>query len=447
MRPVGPLCLALLAATCGEPPAPLDIAEALAAIDGMTVEEVQSSVAGHRAFVLTFTQPADHGDPDGPTFAQRMTLLHREADAPLVMQLSGYHVNPDNISLREPALLTGANQLTVEHRFFAPSRPSPADWRALTIAQAAADDHRIAEALRPLYPGPWLAAGGSKGGMAAVYFRRFYPDDVDATIAYVAPHSDGIVDPRYLPYVAQLGEKGCGAELRGLQREILLRRPAMLALMRTSAEQDGLSYDWLGEDRALETAVLELPFIFWQYFDASLCAEVPDAAAPDDEIWGFLDAVNSPALWSDDEVLAFEPYFWQAGAELGYPAVDESNVADLLLHPGLAVPATYVVSTPAPVHEPEVMADISQWLAREGEAILFIYGEDDPYSAAPFEPGEGRDALRFFVPGENHGAKIADLPPAEREQALAAIERWTGVTPSLPAERSHARERGRVRGW
>lgn len=448
VRPFGPLCLALLAATCGdEPEPPRDIAEALAAIDGMTVEEVESSVEGYRAFVLEFEQPADHDGADGAAFDQRMTLLHRDAGAPLVMQLSGYYVNPQSIALREPALLTSANQLTIEHRFFEPSRPSPADWGHLTIAQAAADDHRIAEALRPLYPGPWLAAGGSKGGMAAVYYRRFYPDDVDATIAYVAPHSDGVVDPRYVPYVAQLGEKACGAALGQLQREILLRRPAMIELMRTFAQQDGFSYELLGEDRALETAVLELPFIFWQYYDEGLCADVPGATAPDAEIWGFLDSVNSPALWADEAVLAYEPYFWQAGAELGYPAVDESNVADLLMFPGLDVPATYVVSTAAPVHEPAAMADISDWLAREGEAILFIYGENDPYSAAPFEPGPGRDALRLFVPGQNHGAAIADLPAAERSQAFAAIERWTGVTPSLPAERSAIVRRGRDRAW
>jgi hypothetical protein len=437
----------LLAATCSEPEAPLDLADALAAIDGMTVEEVTSPVAGYRAFVLAYRQPADHGDPDGVTFEQRMTLLHRDADAPLVLQLSGYWINTEKLALREVATMTAANQLTVEHRFFPPSRPSPANWGTLKIAQAAADNHRIAEALRPLYPGPWLASGGSKGGMAALYYRRFFPDDVDATIAYVAPHSDGILDPRYLGFVEQLGAKGCGAALKSLQREILLRRPAMLERMRAVADAEGYSYDLIGEDRALESAVIELPFTFWQYSDASACAEVPGETALDDEVWEFFEAIDSPVLWSDDGILSYEPYYFQAGIELGYPAYDESNVADLIMFPGLDVPATYVPSTTTPAHDPAAMADVSDWLAREGEAILFIYGENDPYSAAPFEPGEGRDALRFFVPGQNHGAAIADLPPAEREQALAAIERWTGVAPVLPETRSASVRRGRFSEW
>jgi len=34
-----------------------------------------------------------------------------------------------------------------------------------------------------------VATGGSKGGMTAVFHRRFFPDDVDGTVPYVAPIS------------------------------------------------------------------------------------------------------------------------------------------------------------------------------------------------------------------------------------------------------------------
>jgi len=70
----------------------------------------------------------------------------------------------DNFEL-EPTRLLDANQIIVEHRFFDDSRPSPADWTKLTIAQQAADDHRTVVALAQIYTGAWVNTGISKGGM------------------------------------------------------------------------------------------------------------------------------------------------------------------------------------------------------------------------------------------------------------------------------------------
>ena len=41
--------------------------------------------------------------------------------------------------------------------------------------------------------------------MTSVYHRRFYPDDVDATVAYVAPISFGAPDDRYIDFLANVG--------------------------------------------------------------------------------------------------------------------------------------------------------------------------------------------------------------------------------------------------
>lgn len=411
--------------------APLDILEQLAMIDGLEVEERASPVEGYRYFVLGFHQPADHGAPDGLRFTQRMTLLHRDSAAPLVLSTSGYFIYPDSPGLGEVATLLAGNQLSVEHRFFEPSRPDPADWATLTIEQAAADLHRITGAFKPLYPARWLATGASKGGMTSVYFRRFYPDDVDATIAYVAPQSYGEQDPRYLDFIAGLGDAGCRAALATTQRELLLRRPAMVSRMQALAP-DGYTFEHLGEDRALETAALELPFTFWQYGGADDCAAVPAQDASDDELWAFVDAYNSPTYWSDYQFEQYEPYFYQAAVQLGYPAYDESVVADLLLYPGVDVAATYVLPDKTPQLDTDAMLDIAAWLDTDGRALLFVYGEHDPYTAAAFEPGGAEDAYRFIAPGENHGARIVDLAPADRDQALAALGEWSGVAPQLP---------------
>ncbi|MFX8766579.1 hypothetical protein ABTM49_20540, partial [Acinetobacter baumannii] len=65
--------------------------------------------------------------------------------------------------------------------------PNPVDWKQLTIKNAADDLHAIVSSLKRLYKGKWVATGASKGGQTSLFYKCYYPTDVDATVAYVAP--------------------------------------------------------------------------------------------------------------------------------------------------------------------------------------------------------------------------------------------------------------------
>src|SRR5688572_20184762 len=69
-----------------------DLADRLEAIPGMTVVEERDVADPFRFFVLSYTQPADHADPLAGSFEQRLTLLHRDTDHPMVLHTSGYNV-------------------------------------------------------------------------------------------------------------------------------------------------------------------------------------------------------------------------------------------------------------------------------------------------------------------------------------------------------------------
>ena len=150
---------------------PADIAAELGAIEGLTVTELETEHEGYRYFELHYQQPADHDNPTGDQFQQYMTLLHRSYDAPLVLRTLGYHNNRADRKAELTQLLS-ANQLVVEHRFFSASTPASGDLDLLNIRQAAADHHRIVEALRPVYTGAWINTGHSKGGLTAFFHRR-----------------------------------------------------------------------------------------------------------------------------------------------------------------------------------------------------------------------------------------------------------------------------------
>lgn len=87
----------------------------------------------------------------------------------------------------EPTKLLNANQVTVEHRYYGSSVPYSIDYRYLNMKQATADLHKIKQLFSSIYKGKWISTGRSKGGVTTIFYRFFYPNDVDVSIPYVAP--------------------------------------------------------------------------------------------------------------------------------------------------------------------------------------------------------------------------------------------------------------------
>ena len=412
-----------------------DILARLEAIPGMTVEE-QAIAPPYRFFQLELEQPVDHADPGGVTFTQRITLLHRDLEAPMVLHTSGYYYYGGPFAAEPTAILDG-NQIDVEQRFFAPSRPDPADWSFLTIEQAAADHHRIVEVLRPIYCGKWVSTGASKGGMTSIYHRRFYPDDVDATVAYVAPISFGAPDDRYHPFFDTVGSASCRRKLRTYQRELLSRRAAMLSRMQDEAEQNGLTFDRSsGIEGAFEDAVIEFSWGFWQYSGPSLCASIPGAGATDAALFDFLVDTGGLYFFDDNTIVAYSPYYYQAESQLGFPSEPIEHIDQLLETQEL--PRDYMPAGVTATYDPAAMPDVDQWVKTEGERLLFVYGEFDPWYAGHFELGEADDSLLLVAPGANHGAGISDLDSADADMATAALQRWMGMSALGPVARRAA---------
>ena len=439
----------LLGAACGSgsgggnPPAPLptDIGDALRATPGVvSVQEPASTISGTRFFLCTFQQPVDHTLPGGTSFQQTFTLLYRSRTAPVVLATTGYGISR-NPGQGEPTALLQANQITLEHRYFTPSAPSPMDWPRLTILQAANDQHRLVAALKPHFTGKWISSGGSKGGMTALYHRRFFPADVDATLAYVAPNSLGNPDPRYIPFVDSRGSSGCRAALDAWQQAILNRRIEVRALLEADAARLGRTLSILGSDMTLEFAVIEAPFIFWQYSNASLCDQIPAATATPAALYAFLDRVYFGVVssWDDAALTYYAPYYYQSAVQLGYPAVKDAHLTGLLYR-GMDLPDIYPpLGVPKP-YDAAAMADIQEWVSGSATRVMFVYGENDSWSGGAFllpPEAQGRDNFLYVVPAGNHGARLSQLPAAQNAEATSVLARWMGVQPqSQPASKS-----------
>ena len=432
-----------------------DIGVRLAALPGVvSVTEQASGWFGERNFELLFDQPEDHQHPEGKRFRQRLQLVHRSEAAPMVLFTSGYAIFSSPSYVSEPAELLEANQLEVEQRFFSPSRASSPDWSRLTIEQAAADHHAIVQAFKSLYRAKWLSTGGSKGGMTSIYHRRFYPDDVQATVAYVAPNSLTDGDLRYETFLQAVEPATCRSLAERLAVEVLKRRQAMAQRLEAQLVGGGSPMTRLSADRAVEDAATSFAFAFWQYAGVDACSSLPSdpSRATDGELWRTLEWINSPTSSTDDMLALFEPYLWQASTELGYPGGDLTMFAGLLRYADATIEPYFPSSPFAELQfRPGVMQSIQDWLSSQGERFLLVYGEKDPWTAGAFQLGAARDSLRFTVKDGTHGAELRELPTTEQARAYAALTAWMGVTVSPPPPVRLARPRAlppwvRVRG-
>lgn len=399
----------------------LSFEEKLQAIPGILIEELPPVNGYKKVYKILVTQPIDHNHPSGPTFAQEVYLRHQDESFPVIYDTRGYGLNEQSNSAMTD--LFPANYLGVEHRYFAESRPEPVDWKYLNIKQAADDHHRIVDLFDDIYQGKWVNTGSSKGGMTALFHKRFYPDDVDATVAFVAPMLTGLPDIRFDKFLtSEVGNASCRQAIETFQQIVLSRRAAMLTFFSEYQATNKFSYS-IGLEKVLELSTLEYQFSFWQYGWSS-CELIPSNNATDQEVFEHLIQV-SPAWYYDDVVVDFFlPFFYQAYTELGYYYFVDDHLHGLIIaldepnHRDLApdVSMTY---------DPSVMQDILQWLPMNGNNIIYIYGADDPYTATAAPEPTNTNSIRIIQAGTNHSVKFQDLD--QKEVVFNALEDWLEV--------------------
>lgn len=427
-----------------------DVAGSLAKMEG--VHDVAPIACGAyvrgaaSCFTFTFTQRVDHAKEDSPTFAQRARLVHRGCGAPTTIMDNGYEQSKVLYEL-EPSVAFDTNTVDVEHRYQGKSVPATKDlrWTALSVENGASDLHEIIVSLRKLYTGRWVSTGASKGGITAVYHRYLFPNDVDGTVAYVAPASRAREDAKYQermdggPFPAK-----CRDDVRAFQTGGLGSRRAAFA----TALQTQLGVPEPDADYYLEYILTRFDWGFWQYEES--CAGVPAPTASDDAHVAYFvaslqrqGAGPSPAPSDSSRSSAALAYEWswqhgfalQVGAHLA-PFLRTQAVADST---NAAMFSGTYPSVPLPAYDGRLTEKVRDWVRASAERVVLVYGDHDPWSGgaldAPTQPSSGR----FFAPTRGHGAQMSDLPTADRNKAMslasgmygAATQSRSSVLPGL----------------
>ncbi|HEX9007373.1 MAG TPA: S28 family serine protease [Bacteroidota bacterium] len=401
--------------------------------DVVEVTAVKADSMYKACYELRVRQPLDHARPEGKSFLQTVVVAHVDYAKPVVLETEGYALRGGGRP-RELGRLLKCNQIAVEHRFFARSTPDSLEWKYLTTRQSADDLHHVRELLKTVYTGKWVSSGVSKGGQTTLFYRYYYPDDVDASVPYVAPVNLAQEDPRIITFLQTVGTPEVREKLRAFQLALLRREKEILPLMDTLAARRKFTFS-LGKAVAYEYSVLEYPCGFWQ--GGHRPEEIPPPEAPADSMLRNLDRIASFFYYADQGIKTYEPFQYQAYTEIGYYGYDITPFRDLLT---AVKDPTNSILAPRNVElhfNPAVMYNVYTWLRDHGNKILYLYGETDLWGATAMVLSGKTDAVKIVKKGGSHSTRIGNLPPEQQDLAHAALVRWLGpdLVPPFPTSR------------
>jgi hypothetical protein len=401
-----------------------DISSELKKIPGIIIQEIEpDSPIFQSKYEIKLIQPLDHENPEAGFFQHRMFLSHAGFDRPMVLVTEGYAAGKNYV--RELAEILGANEIQVEYRYFGESKPDSINWELLNNYQSSHDYHRIYTLFKSFYKKRWVSTGWSKGGQTSLIYRRHFPDDMMAVIVYDAPVNLALEEPRIDEFFEHVGDEMCRHRLIVFQRSILRSKSDILPLYETYCEEKGYTFEKITPLKAFEYTVLEYPFSFWQYHTLD-CSLIPGERATPQEMFEHLKEVVSINSYTDK---AFNSTAMkQFATELGYYGYVTKNVIDLLNegednYPNIAFGPKDADLT----FDPTFMEDISKWLLTQGNNIIYIYGENDPWSAPHLEYLGATNAKMFWVKNGNHYSFIRTLSETQKDELIQTIKDWLGL--------------------
>ncbi|HFA50674.1 MAG TPA: hypothetical protein ENJ95_16830 [Bacteroidetes bacterium] len=406
---------------------PSDLESQLFNLPDVVFKKIETPEGFISAYELKIRQPIDHKHPEKGHYYQRAYLSHVGADRPMVICTEGYH-RPTN-RVYELSTLLNANQIDVEHRYFGESIPEGVGYEYLNLEQATADLHRVNQIFREIYAGKWLSTGISKGGQTTIYYRYFYPDDVDVSVPFVAPLNRALEEKRIYTFLDTVGTDECRQKIFKVQKRILENREAALDKLWWYNKGAGNEFTYLTFEEAFEYAVLEYPFSFWQLGHS--CNVIPGDDASLDQLLDYFLTVSGLDFFADKGMKDFASHYYQAGDEMGYYSYRTDAFKGLLK----ALP---MKPNPTAIFMPEkemkknfdgkLPAAASKWVDEKGNNFIYINGDSDTWSSTAVRPSGKTNAVFFFMPDTDHSkARIKYMNEADKAKVISTLEKWLGM--------------------
>jgi hypothetical protein len=379
-----------------------------------------------KAFQLVLNEPLDHKDPAAGTFKHYVYVSHVNETAPVVLVTEGYNAKPRTY---EVSKIFKGNQVEVEYRFYGKSRPDSIPWKYLTNDQAVEDYHQLVTKLKRLYTGKWVSTGISKGGETVLIYKSKYPWDVRVAIPYVAPLINTQEDPRTQALINTVGSDECRTKIEKFQRLLLENREAVLEEISSYAALKNMTFTEVSSEEALEYAVLEFPFSFWQW--GGKCEEIPNENSTSKELFEYVNKVVGIGFYNDTTYYDLLPSYYQHMVELGYYGFDTTPVIDLLKVVHEPTNLRFAPKNVDLTYNPTYIKEVRDYAENKGNKILYIYGEYDPWGACAPTPKPHVDALKMILEGGSHSTRIKSFSEEDKQVIYTKLQKWMGYSTTI----------------
>lgn len=405
----------------------------LCALPGVSDVKKLETTRFPEKYVLKIRQNLDTDNAEAGTFNQRVIVGYVGEDRPTVIVTEGYNadyaMSPSYIE--ELSDLFDANMVFCEYRYFGESMPKPTDWNFLTVENSLGDLHNVNTTFRKLFKGKWISTGISKGGQTTMFYRTYYPDDVDVSVSYVAPLNKSVEDGRHEPFLRdEVGTKKERKAVHNAQLEMFKRKSSLVEMLEKKVKADGLNFN-LPLDEIFDYELMEYPFAFWQW--GTPVSEIP-SSKDSDEVWfEHLMKVSGPDYFSvPGRYLSFN---MQALRELGYYGYEIDP--DFKKNCSISSTKDYLRRLMIPESmgewrnvsfDPTLYNKTVEYLKNNDPKHIFIYGEIDPWTAsgvAGWLDCSGKQNMRVYVqPRGSHKARIGNMPEDMKAEIMERLNGW-----------------------
>lgn len=421
------LPLQIIAAELGE------AGKRLTALPGVSDVESLKSKHFQEKYVFFIKQQLDAKDSAKGNFEQRVILCHRGFSRPTVLVTEGYNAN---YGLREDYIeelsqIFNTNIVLVEYRYFDKSMPTPCNWDYLTVENSLYDLHNVNQTLHALYKGKWIATGISKGGQTTMFYRSYFPDDVDISVPYVAPLNRSVEDGRHEKFLQhKVSTKENRKKVLDFQFMLFKRKSTLLPMFEEYCHKQHYTFNApIGE--IFDFSVFEYAFAFWQWgYDIN---EIPTIEATDKQVFDYWINICDPNYFSNQNV--FMSFNVQAAKELGYYGYYTKPFRRFFkrnLSIKTAKGYLKYLMLPKGTENTKFSSSLYKFtvdnLTHNDPKMVYIYGDIDPWTASgiyglPFTKSK-KNLHVYMHKGGSHLTRILSFPESERQEIINLIDKW-----------------------
>ena len=417
------------------------------------------------AYYFNYKNYISHENPSLGTYKQQVVLVYSKAEDPVILHTEGYTLsgvqsgqgNKNRLDeMRFPTFLYtlskdyaddndkfNVNCVAVEYRYHGFSLPegNTDKFTYLNAKEHSADLHAIVTDLKKYLfnkDNKWLSTGVSKSGMATYQYAYYYPNDVDAYFPFVAPLPLQYHDMRIGTYMIKSSVKDKLADLKRVFQKLASDEAIMAAttdsILKRENETSKFS-DYEGDDR--DTVIFNtIATCMYKLFGKQ--------SYGDYDTWtALIPSENaSPATYADffmiDEdddriirktsgtraalVKRKDPYEVQVPVDLGNLAHDYEWFKEdgLSLINGKVKKLIEDNETENKKSKAiDLQVKIKDWLTTTNCKMMFIYGEDDPWTGAAIDDPTNPNVQKVIVPHGTHNDYINKWNIYQGAQAVA----------------------------